>query len=162
MNKELKTTVWLDLLTYLLLPFVILFGIIEIVRGLLYGVFSLGFMGYLILELAIIGFYVYTFYHARKRNKQAFNLFRILIVISAVRAGLDYATTQNANNGHNFILILIAYLVIAGIAWVYPNEIYFKKRKDLFINDDKLKFTEKCEKCKRIYSKGKKCPKCDK
>lgn len=162
MKKELQTTIWLDLLTYVIIPFVLLIGTIDIIRALLYGVFNLEFFVFLLIEVVFLMFYAYTFYNSYKRTKDAYVLFRILIFITAIRAGLDYANTQNINNGDSFILAFLGYFAIVAIVWIYPNEIYFKKRKDIFSNKSTLKFTKRCENCKRIYFINKECPKCSK
>jgi uncharacterized protein (DUF983 family) len=151
MKKEIRTTLWLDLLTYIIIPIVILLGTIGVIRSLLYGMFSFEFFVFLFIEIAFLVLYGYTFYHAYNRNKEGYTLFRLLILLTAVRAGMDFANTQNINEGHNFVLAFLGYIVVATIAWIYPNELYFKKRKDLFINKSKLKYTNPFKR-KRVKS----------
>lgn len=162
MKKEFQTTVWLDILTYIILPLVTILGTIGVIKNLLYSSFNLEFFIYFLLEVVLLIFYGYTFYNSYKRTKQGYNLLRILMVISAIMAALDFANTESFNKGYNFILVFVIYLIAAAIIWIYPNLIYLKNRKELFKNKSTLKFTEKCSKCKRMYLKGKSCPKCEK
>lgn len=161
MKKEIKTTLWLDLLTYIIIPFVLLIGSINIIRALLYGVINIHFFIFLFIEVAFLTFYGFTFYHSYKRNKDAYMLLRLLILITSIQAGLDFANTQNINSGHSFILSLLGYLIVIAIVWIYPNEIYFKNRKNLFVNKSTLNFINRCSKCKKFYLNAEECPKCN-
>lgn len=162
MKKEYQSTIWLDVLTYIILPFIIIFGTIGVIRGLLYETFNFEFFVYVLLEISLLAFYGCTFYNSYKRTKLGYNLLRILMVISAIMAATDFANTESYNNGYNFVLVFIFYLVAAGFIWIYPNEIYLRKRKELFKNKSNFKFINECDKCNRLYPKGKSCPSCSK
>ena len=138
MKKKYLTTCWLDLLTYIILPFVTIVAVINVVKGLLYSTFSLSFLLALIAELVFICLYVLTFFTSYKRSKPAYFFFRVLIYATAVKAALDFTLTKVTNLEP--ILAFLVYLLAVSILWIYPNEKYFKNRKELFNKESGLKF----------------------
>ena len=138
MNKKYLTTYWLDLLTYIVLPFVTVVASINVVKGLLYSAFSFEFLLALIAELVFICLYVLTFITSYKISKPAYFFFRVLVYATALKAALDFTLSQVT--GLEPILAFLVYFLIVSIVWIYPNEIYFKKRKHLFAKESRLRF----------------------
>lgn len=138
MKKKYLTTYWLDLLTYIILPFVTIVAVINVVKGLLYSTFSLSFLLALIAELVFICLYILTFFTSYKRTKPAYFFFRVLIYATAVKAALDFTLTEVTNLEP--ILAFLVYFLAVAILWIYPNEKYFKNRKELFNKESGLKF----------------------
>lgn len=134
--KKYMTTYWLDLLTYIIFPFVTFVGVFRVVKSLLYGSFSWSYFLFLILEISFICLYIITFFSSHNRTKNAYICFRIVVIATAIRAAFDFAWTDVNNYG--FAISFVGYLVGCVVLWVYPNEIYFKKRKELFKNDNKI------------------------
>ena len=79
----------------------------------------------------------YTYYLFNERKKIGYTFFNILLFVEAVY-GCANATLntllQNNNipNASYFALTYLLTLIIWGAIWVFPNYIYFKKRKNLF------------------------------
>ena len=143
MKGEKKTTVWLDTLTYLLIPLVVIIGGWQLIASIVSGNVPGSAWLLIILEVLYLLFHIYTVYHVYHRNKSAYFLLRILIVVTAVRTALEYANTRNTNTGQSFILLFLGYLAVCAILWVYPNELYFKARKHLFgIKNPEKEFKE--------------------
>lgn len=138
MKKKYMTTYWMDLLTYVIIPFITVVATFRVIRSLLYSSFSLNLLISLIIEVAFIGLYVVTVLSSHNRTTIAYPCFRILVLATALRAAIDFAVT--GVSGYNSILSFLGYLVLCTAVWVYPNEIYFKNRKELFKNENKLKF----------------------
>jgi len=130
--KKYVTTYWLDLLTYIIIPFIAINGIYKIVSSLFQGVLS----WLLLLEFVFVVLYVLTFFNSHNRTKLAYILFRILITMSAIRAVIDFIL-KGEFNWPSFIVYSIGCVFL----WIYPNEIYLKKRKHLFKNENKLYFS---------------------
>ena len=149
MKKKYMTTYWMDLLTYIVLPFITVVSTLGIVRTLMYEAFSWKLLSMLILEILFIGLYVLTVLSSHKRTKAAYSLFRILVYATAIRASIDFAFSGVSDYGT--VISLIGYLVVCGFVWVYPNEIYFKNRKELFKGESKIKLP--CLKCEKEVAK---------
>ena len=132
--KKVQTTAWLDLLTYILIPIIGIIGVLNIFRASTHIDWEFYSMFSLISEIILLLFYGGTAYYTHKRDKKAYFLLQFLIVIAAIRASIDFANTRNFNNGDNFIVEFILYFGICFIAWIYPNYIYLKKRKNLFVS----------------------------
>lgn len=140
MKKKYLTTYWLDLLTYVILPFITIVAVFNVIKGLLYSTFSLAFLLAFIAEIVFICLYILTFITSYKRTKPAYFFFRVLIYATALKAALDFTLTQVTS--WEPILAFLVYFLAACCFWIYPNEIYFKKRKYLFIKDTDLKVLE--------------------
>lgn len=138
MKKKYMTTYWMDLLTYIIIPFITVVATFRVVRSLLYSSFSWVLLVSLLIEIAFIALYVITFLSSHNRTKAAVTCFRILVIATALRAAIDFAIT--GVSGYNSILAFIGYAALCAVVWVYPNEIYFKNRKELFKNESTLRF----------------------
>lgn len=137
MKNKYITTYWIDVLTYIILPFITLVSVIGMIRTLMNESFSWKLLPMFILELSFIVLYVLTVINSHKRTKVAYYLFRVLIWTTAIRASVDFAFSGASKFGS--VVSLIGYLVICGLVWIYPNEIYLKKRKELFKGENKIK-----------------------
>ena len=133
MKKEYLSTYWMDFITYIVLPFVTIVSAIRIVRSLLYNASNLTFVLALLVELCFMVLYIMTAVCSHKRAKNGYKCFLILVSATALRASVDFALS--GVTGYNSILSFIGYLLICILLWVYPNFVYFRKRKDIFKND---------------------------
>lgn len=149
MKKKYMTTYWMDLLTYIVLPFITVVSTLGIVRTLMYEAFSWKLLSMLILEVLFIGLYVLTVLSSHKRTKAAYSLFRILVYATAIRASFDFAFSGVSRYGT--AISFFGYLAVCILVWLYPNEIYFKNRKELFKNESKIKMP--CIKCNKDVTK---------
>ena len=77
MKKKYLTTYWLDLLTYVILPFITIVAVFNVIKGLLYSTFSLEFLLAFIAEIVFICLYILTFITSYKRTKPAYFFFRV-------------------------------------------------------------------------------------
>ena len=143
-----KPTLWLDLLTYVLIPLVTLLGLIRVVRTVFVGNFTTETTIFLLVELAFIILFLYTLYHVHNRNKPGFFLIRFIVYITAVRASVDFAFFETANKDSSFLFAMGTYLVISALVWIMPNELYFRAREQLFKNESTLAQLFKKEKAK--------------
>lgn len=139
MKKKYMTTYWMDLLTYIILPFITVVATFRVVRTLLFESFSRNLLIMLIIELLFISLYVITFLSSHNRTKNAYTCFRVLVVATSIRAAFDFAASGVSNYGT--MVSFIGYLVVCALVWIYPNEVYFKNRKELFKNNSKIKLS---------------------
>lgn len=153
MKKKYMTTYWMDLLTYIVLPFISVVATYRVIRTLLFDTFSWNLLIMLIVELLFIGLYVMTIIHSHKRNKLALICFRILVIATSLRAAYDFAFSGVSDYGT--VVSFVGYLLICGVVWIYPNEIYFKNRHELFKNDTKIKLFTKKNETKKTKKKTK-------
>lgn len=142
-NNKLPSTIWLDFLTYIFMPFYIFtlslnmidsfnnLTIINIIKSLIYVI--------------IITFNFITFYYLIKRKKNAYYCMIAFYIISMITIILDIINKYSITK-----IIYIIELVVAGIiCWIIPNYIYLKRRKLLF-KDHQLLNIKKCPGCNRI------------
>ena len=144
MKKKYMTTYWMDLLTYIILPFITVVATFRVVRTLLFETFSRNLLIMLIIELLFISLYVITLLSSHNRTKVAYTCFRVLVIATSIRAAFDFAASEVSNYGT--MVSFIGYLVVCSLVWIYPNELYFKNRKELFKNDSKIKLFNKKKK----------------
>ncbi len=135
MKKEVLTTVWLDVLTYILIPIVLLLGVISVFRTMIHITFEFYPMLMMLIEIVLLIFYGVTAYYSHKKDKKAMELLSLLTWVTAVQVSLDFANTRAMNNGDNFVLACFFYLAACYFLWIIPNRIYFQKRKSLFVNE---------------------------
>lgn len=138
MKKNYLTNNWLDLLTYIILPFVTIVAVTNVIKGLLYSTFSFGFVVALISELIFIALYILTFVTSIKRTKPAYFFLRLLVYATAFKAALDFSLSQVTQIEP--ILAFLFYFLVVALLWIYPNEKYLKKRKNLFNKKSGLKY----------------------
>lgn len=141
MKNKYLTTYWMDLITYIIIPFITIVAGIRIVRSLLYSTLGVTFAISLFIEIAFILLYVVTFLYSHKRTKGGERCFMLLVIATGIRAAVDFAITSVTN--YNPYLAFFGYLLVCVALWVYPNYIYFNNRKELFKNDSFLNFAKK-------------------
>ena len=134
-KEEKKKTVWLDALVYILLPLVTLIGGVRALSTLVSRNISGQETVYLVLGIAFVILHAATLYYAYKRTKVGYCLIRVLILVTAIRSAVEFGIVQNFNNETNLLLAIMGYFVALSILWIYPNEIYFRARKHLFMNE---------------------------
>lgn len=92
----------------------------------------------LLLYIALIIFCCITFYYFIKRKKQGFNLLMIYSIAEIVfNAFLTIFTNTKTYISDSITEMVVTTFIIIGIfcaIWIFPNYIYFKKRKYLFKN----------------------------
>ncbi len=160
MNKKVQTTTWLDLLTYIILPLVIIGNTWNVITTLLYSKLEIYTILITIVEIFFIVFYGYTLYRTHQRSEIAPKLLTGLFWITSFQTSAEFANTECINKGYNFFLMFAIYLLFCYIVWVRTNQVYLEKRMDLFKNKSSLKTIHRCEKCKRLIPNGKDCPHC--
>ncbi len=146
-----KSTIWLDFLNFIVIPFHILTGILELVD--IFKSNGLDIIKLIIFGLLII-YNVITFCLLLKRRKSSYYLligyiFLVLII------GLYNIYFEVTN-----VLIFVLIIILGCISWLLPNCIYIKKRKTLFY-DHNVAHIKKCPGCNRIIPiKMASCGKC--
>lgn len=160
MNKKIQSTIWLDLLTYIILPLIVIGNAWNISHVIFHMKWTLYATIMLVIEIALIVFYSITVYHSHKRTSLAPKLFDAIFWVTSFQASFSFANTQHINKGYNLFLMFGIYFVVCYIVWVRTNEIYLEKRKDIFGKENALKKNYRCPDCKRLVPIGKDCPHC--
>lgn len=160
MNKKIQSTIWLDLLTYIILPLIVLGNAWNILHVIFHMKWTLYATIMLIIEIALIIFYSITVYHSHKRTSLAPKLFRAIFWVTSFQASFSFANTEHINKGYNLFLMFGIYFVACYIVWIRTNETYFEKRMGIFGKESTLKKNYRCPKCKRLVPNGKDCPHC--
>ncbi len=165
MKNKVYTTFWIDAITYIVIPIILLLGTINVITN----IFSMSFHFYniivTIIEIIFLVFYGTVAYYTHKRYKKAYSLFGLLIWVTAIRAAFEFANTRAVNDGDNIFLMFGLYLVVAYFVWVLPNKAYLEKRKEIFRVDfpPKAKKEEPIEESKKekdtLKDKKKESPK---
>ncbi len=132
MKKKVQTTSWLDTIIYIIIPIIMILGGIRLIRGIVHFSFTIPYIISFLLEILFLFYYGYIAYYVHKRDKRSYFLLLSLVWLSAIQTSLDVANTRTINDGNNFFLVFAIYLGICYIVWIYPNQIYFKKRQNLF------------------------------
>lgn len=142
-KNKLPSTIWLDFLTYIFMPFYILtlslnliasfnnLIIINVIKSIIYGVFII--------------FCFITFYYLIKRRKSAYYCMMIFFVISMITVLLDIMGNYHIDK----VIYIIELFIVGIIFWIIPNYIYMMKRKILF-KEHHLINIKKCPGCNRI------------
>ncbi len=132
MKKKVYTTSWLDFITYIAIPIVLLLGLINVVKTMFSMSFTFYTISMMLIEIVFLIFYGVTAYYTHKRYHKAYNLLLLFFWVTAIRAAFDFANTQTVNTGDNFFLEFALYLGICYLAWILPNKSYLAKRKEIF------------------------------
>lgn len=162
MKKRIQSTIWLDLLTYIILPLVVLKSSWNIISSISYLKWNLYTIVLMIVEVSLIVFYSLTVYHSHKRTALAPKLLRALFWITAIQASFDFANTEQINKGYNLFLTFGLYFAACYVVWIRTNEVYLENRKEIFGKESTLKKNYRCPNCKRLVPIGKDCPHCKK
>lgn len=135
--KDVKPTMWLEFLKYILLPFCIISNIFMMFNHLK--------IIELIVFIIMTIYSIITLYLLIKRKEIAYYLLQFFIVISLIPMIKAFST--------HFVIKDITKLIIISligiIVWIIPNWIYIKKRKKLF-QDHSGQHIKKCPGCNRI------------
>ena len=149
-NTKALSTIWLDFINYIYMPFYILTSSIEFIRN---------FKSNVIFYSIVILFTIYTFftlYFLAKRDKKAYYLLFFFYIISAISMVLFMIDRYNLKQS-----IYIVILIILSILWIILNFIYLIKRKKSFYKRD-VAHIKKCPGCNRIIPVSmESCGKCN-
>lgn len=144
-NEELSMN-WWDFWKYFIFPVGILISIGSLTQYDSVDFTVLNFWGWLVvianLGITLLLCVTYGLFLSKKR--QAFNVFIIYLFLypawNTFIATFNNVISTTNDISELVITGLISYGIICGI-WIYPNYIYFKKRKDVF--DKKEEKTQK-------------------
>lgn len=141
MNKKEKnlSIKWLETFIFGIIPLRAIFNIINMFR--VYGNVEM-WNNLVILSLIIDVIYitlgVFTYFYARKYIKIGYNLLYSLFIVDTIMFGVTAVNNIAVSSISEYFYILLFLLVFSGLVWFLPNHIYLKKRKHLFVNNDKL------------------------
>ncbi len=158
--KKIQSTIWLDLLTYIILPLVVLGSLWNVLHTIFHMKWTLYATIMMVIEISLIVFYSLTAYHGHKRTLLAPKLFRALFWITSFQASFNFANSEHINKGYNLFLMFGIYFAACYIVWIRTNETYLQNRIDIFGRENSLKKNYRCEKCKRLVPIGQECPHC--
>lgn len=160
MKKKIQSTIWLDLITYIILPLIVIGSSWNLFFAIFHMKWGLYSTVMVIVEISLTIFYGLTVYQTHKRTALAPKLLRALFWITAFQASFEFANTEYMNKGYNLFLMFGIYFAACYIVWIRTNETYLQNRMDIFGREHSLKKNYRCEKCKRLVPLGMECPHC--
>lgn len=182
MNEELPMN-WWNFWKYFRFPVGIFFSIFNFIGSLsLLKDVQLNMFGKVILliNFVLIIFLCITFYYFAARKKYGFEMLITYSIVEIIFNSFINVFNNNYIRSNSITELVIETLIISGIVcaiWVYPNYIYFKKRRHLFEESEENKDTytenlndniseeieeKKEEKKNEIVENKKFCTKCGK
>ena len=153
-NKKVESTMWLDFLGFVFIPFIILIASLLAIR--LFGKKGMENTIYGILLIFYCLYSFVTFYHLLKRKRITFYIVLGFIILTTVIIPFDIIVRYEIDQ------ILYKELIVLGtiIIWLIPNIIYIIKKRNTF-KDYHLLNIKKCPGCNRyIPVTMKSCGKC--
>lgn len=143
--NKIQSTIWLDFLNFIFIPFYIFTNILSLFKGLK----IIDLIGLLVITI----YDIITFYTVLKRRKMGYYLMYFFFLLSLV------VMIYNLNSRYD-----LSYFITTGLGivfWIVPNYIYLFKRRKVFYEHN-LAHIKKCPGCNRIIpSHMKCCGKCD-
>ena len=142
MNNDTKklSTIWLDFVSYIFMPFYFLTLSIETVDSFE----SKNPLKIILLILCTI-YTVCTIYNVFRKNKIAYYLMYGFITYSIITIIIYFSNKFNITN----IKYILEFIGVGVIVWIIPNFIYLYKRKDIFRKHN-VSHIKKCPGCNRI------------
>lgn len=138
-SKKIKSSIWLDFISYIFFPFYILTLSIETLN-----VFNSDKIKAIIFVLGLI-YVIFIFFNQLKRNKISYYLMYSFYPLSMITIVLYFCSKLN--------ILKLSYLIeligLGFVVWVLPNFIYLYKRKDMF-RKHAVAHIKKCPGCNRI------------
>ena len=138
MRTTSKSTIWLDFINYVLIPFYILTSSIELIKNIKTNI---------LISLALLIFIIYIFitlFYLIKREKKAYYLLFPFYIVSYIGTSIYFISKYGVKNNIYYLLI-----IILGILWCIFNFIYTLKRKKIFYKHS-VAHIKKCPGCNRI------------
>jgi len=139
-NKKRISTIWLDFLNYIFMPFNILTITLTAIKQ-----FGLNHIIISILYIVALIIYFVCFYKVHKRDKYGYYLLYLYIILSLFMNIIEIINRYKVNN----IMHAIIMFIVGIILWIIPNYVYLRKRKNIFCKRQLLNI-KKCPGCKRI------------
>lgn len=138
-SKKIKSSIWLDFISYIFFPFYILTLSIETLN-----VFNSDKVKAIIFVFCLI-YVIFIFFNQLKRNKISYYLMYSFYPLSMITIVLYFCSKLN--------ILKLSYLIeligLGFVVWVLPNFIYLYKRKDMF-RKHAVAHIKKCPGCNRI------------
>lgn len=141
--KNVKSTIWLDFINYIFIPFYILISFLELIK--LIPNFTVINIIKMLLDVSGIILSLITMKFLRKRKKKILFIYIPFIINSMITISLLIFDRVHIIRIDYMVEIYLAVFVL----WVIPNIIYIISRKDMF-KDYKLNSIKKCPGCKRL------------
>lgn len=141
--KNVKSTIWLDFINYIFIPFYILMTSLEFIKLIP----NINIINIIKLLLDILGVVlgILTIMFLYKRKKKILFIYIAFIINSMITICLLIFDRVNISR----IDYILEIFVVGFIIWVIPNIIYVIIRRDMF-KPHELNHIKKCPGCKRI------------
>lgn len=154
-KKKCLSTIWLDFLNYIFMPFNILTVSLTLIENINFSNLKLTlFIVFYFISLLIS---IISFYKCVRRNKLGYYLLYVYIIISLITNGIEIINRLGIND----MVYILIFFISGVILWIIPNYIYIKKRKSIFQKHQLLNI-KKCPGCERIIPVTMKfCGKCE-
>lgn len=134
-DKCARPVNWLKFYIYIMMPFEIVYGVINIVlKWDYYGMYLS------IISLLLFSFQIFVYLHLRRLTKKGYYLNIIYLIIGTAYAyvfNIQFILVYNNTYYSSLIITFVILMMIWEVIYVVLNYVYFKKRKELFINDAK-------------------------
>lgn len=135
-----KSSIWLDFINYIYMPFYILTLSLELV-----DIFSKkNILWIIILSISLL-YSIFTFYNFIKRNKLAYYFLYFFYILSMILMSIYFSRILHITK----LIYIIEFIIVGVIVWLVPNFIYLYKRKDMFRKHN-IAHIKKCPGCNRI------------
>ncbi|MEL7570574.1 MAG: hypothetical protein AAGU14_08450 [Eubacteriaceae bacterium] len=133
-DKCARPVNWLKFYIYLQMPFGIIYG--TYTRISKWGYYGIGLS---IISILMILFQIVVYIYLRKLTKKGYYLNIAYLIIGGVFSCVMYiqAMFVYSSTYYSSVIGIVLFLMIWDVIYVLLNVVYFKKRRDLFINDAK-------------------------
>ena len=136
--KNVKPTIWLDFMTYVIIPFYLITNVITLVNMFK----DVNYFDLILLLLIMIYSLVTFLFLSKRKNISCYLLLGYIVLLGAI---FNYIFYTKVTNG-----IYLAISIMGTIlCWILPNYIYLFKRQDFF-KEHSNRHIKKCPGCNRI------------
>lgn len=131
-DKCARPVNWLKFYIYLMMPFGIIYGAVNVI--LKWGYTEITFE---IIKIVAILFQIVVYIYLRRLTRTGYYLNIIYLIVTAVYSSVMYIQAMfiYSSTYYASVIGIVLFLVIWDVIYVLLNVVYFKKRKELFIND---------------------------
>lgn len=148
--KDVKSTLWLDFVNYIFIPFYILMTSMEFIK--LIPNFSILNILKMLIDISGIVLGILTILFIHKRKPKILFVYMLFIINSMITISILIVERLKLVK----IQYIVEIFVVAFVLWVIPNIIYIIIRKDMF-KPHQINHIKKCPGCKRLIPEHMTC-----
>ena len=140
-DKKILSTIWLDFISFIFIPFYILVNSNELFKAIK----SKNILLIIYLIICII-YSIILLFNLVKKNKISYYMLYIFLVLSFSSIMLYLIPKLHINN----IWYIVEIIGVSLIIWLVPNIIYLYRRQNIFKDKLPIAHIKKCPGCNRI------------